>query len=126
MSYNGNRNNRCYNAAESVVIALDTQGDILKKIYIPAYWAEAQVNIQDFIAVASGVYVDCSVDKAFNTITHLISSEGLSELGGRLAGAYPFEISEAMKVWSNPDQYTTAEAGFKYGKVISIALNYTI
>ena len=126
MSYNGNRNNKCYQAAEDTIVALDTQADILAKIYIPAYWAEAQVNLQDFIAVTSGVYVDCSIDKAFNTATHLITTEGLSELGGRLAGAYPFELSDCLEAYSTPEQFTTAERGTRYGKCISVFLNYTI
>jgi hypothetical protein len=76
--------------------------------------------------VSSGVYVDCSVDKAFNTATHLFSTEGLSELGGRLAGAYPFELSDCIEKYKNSNLYTTQERGMAYGKCISITLNYTI
>ena len=94
MTYTNGASSKCYDAAESVIISLDTGSDVLKKIYIPAYLPELQVQIQDFIAISAAFYVDCSIDKFFNTVTHLASSEGLSELGGRLAGAFMFEIKK--------------------------------
>merc|ERR1712110_976026 len=94
MTYNEGNESNCYNAAESLIIAIDTGSDILKKMYIPAFWAEAQVTSQDFISIIAGVYVDCNLDKAFNTATELFTSEGLSQLSGRVLGAWPFEISQ--------------------------------
>jgi hypothetical protein len=92
MTYTPGADSKCYDASESIIISLDTGSDLLKKIYIPAYWAELQVQTQDIIAISSAFYVDCSVDKFFNTVTHLVSNEGVSELGGRLGGAWYFEI----------------------------------
>lgn len=127
MQYNtSGTNSKCYDAFESSVIALDTTSDILAKMYIPAYWAEAQVQVQDLVAVSSTVFVDCNVDKMFNTLTHLATTEGVSELSARVAGAFMFEISKCMDVYSKPDEYTTQESGQAYGKCLSILLNFTI
>ena len=44
MSYSKGSDSKCFNAAESFIIAMDTASDILRKIYISAYWAEFQVQ----------------------------------------------------------------------------------
>ena len=62
MAYNGDAtNSKCYSAAESAIISLDTSTDVFKKLYIPAYLAEAQIQIQDLIAILAAVNIDCSV-----------------------------------------------------------------
>ena len=45
MSYGGTGEGKCYDAAESWIISWDTGTDVLKKIYIPAYVAEAQIQL---------------------------------------------------------------------------------
>jgi len=93
MTYNGDAtDSNCYSAAESMIVSIDSGSDILKKLWITAYWAEAQIQLQDFIAISSGLYIDCSGDKLFNTLSTIASSEGMSTAGGRVAGALPFEI----------------------------------
>jgi hypothetical protein len=126
MTYNGGSDSKCYNAAESFIISLDTGSDIFKKLYIPAYWAEGQVQSQDLLAISSALYVDCNIDKFFNTVTHLASAEGVSELGGRVAGAWLFEISKCTDAYSNSELYTAQERGKAYGRCASIVFNYTI
>lgn len=106
MQYNKNDQSKCYDAAESFIIGMDTSTDILAKIYIPAYVAEAQVQFQDLIAVSSAIFVDCNVDKVFYTMTHLITTEGTSELMGRAAGAAMFQFSRCMDAWQNSEEYT--------------------
>jgi len=127
MSYNGDAtNSKCYSAAESTIISVDTFSDILKKAYITAYWAEIQISTQDLISLTAGVFIDCSVDKLFNTVTNLASSEGLSTVGGRVTGALPFEIKKCTEVYKHPDAFSAKERGNAYGKCASIVLNYTI
>lgn len=127
MAYNGDAtNSNCYAAAESMIIATDTASDIFAKIYISAYWAEAQIQVQDSIAILSGVYIDCSLDKIFNTVSHLASSEGIAEVTGRVTGALPFQGRKCISVYQNPENYTTKERGNSYGQCVSIILNYTI
>ena len=119
-------NSRCYRAVEDLIISVDTTTDILRKIYIPAYVPELQVLIQDSVSVGAAFYIDCNLDQLFLTVSHLISTEGVSELTGRVAGALPFEISRCMAIYSNPEEYTTQEKGVAYGKCASIVLNYNI
>jgi len=126
LSYGGQGEGACYDAAESWIISWDTGTDVLKKLYIPAFWAEAQIQLQDFISITSAFYVDCDVNKLFNTVTHLVSSEGLTELSGRVSGAYFFEIRECQDCFREPDLCSKKEKGYRYGKCASIALNYTI
>ncbi len=125
LAYNPNNNN-CYNALESFIISLDTSSDIMKKLYIPAFWAEAQVQTQDLFAITSMLYVDCALSKMFTTISHLFSSEGVSELSGRVMGAYPFEIRKCQEAWNNKSEFDTAERGYRYGQCLGIILNYSI
>ena len=126
MSYTKSEDSKCYNAFEDLVIGVDTTQDLLKKIYIPAYLAQTQVQTQDLIAMGAAFYVDCSLDKFFNNLTHLATEEGVSEISGRVAGAYLFEISAAQKVWNNPSDYSTQEKGKTYGRALAVILNYTI
>ena len=99
MSYQQGGNSKCYDASESVIVALDTTSDLVKKVYIPAIWAEMMVQAQDITALFAAFYVDCSVNKFFNQISHLFTEEGTTEVSGRVAGAYFFEIAHAQKVW---------------------------
>lgn len=99
MSYQQGGNSKCYNASEDVIIALDTTSDLVKKFYIPAIWAEMMVQAQDITALTAAFYVDCSINKFFNQVSHLFTEEGTTEVSGRVAGAYFFEISHAQKVW---------------------------
>ena len=95
MSYKGTGNNKCYDASESIIIAIDTSTDLIKKFFIPAIWAEILIQLQDMTALSAAFYVDCNVNKFFNQLVHLSSEEGMSEISGRVAGAYFFEISAA-------------------------------
>jgi len=127
LQYNQNGGtSSCYDAFESAVIGLDTTTDIFAKLYIPAFWSEGQVQMQDLVSVTSAVFVDCNIDKMFGTMSHLATVEGLSELGGRSLGAWPYEISTAIDTFSNSDNYTYQESGYNYGRLISIVLNFTI
>jgi len=42
-------------------------------------------------------------------MTHLASEEGISEISGRVAGSYFFEIKAAQDVWNNKADYSTKE-----------------
>ena len=127
MTYGDNGgDSKCYNAAESFIISTDTSSDIIKKLYITAYWAEAQVTLQDFIAISSGLFVDCQLTQLFNTVSQIASSEGVSQVMGRVTGAIPFEMSRCIEVYNAPDTFSTQVKGYRYGKCVSIILNYTI
>lgn len=127
MAYNGDAtNSKCYNAAEDMIISLDTSTDVFKKMWIPAYLAEAQIQVQDLVAILAATYIDCSIDKVFLTLTNLASSEGVASASGRVAGAMPFEFGRCQKAYQNPKFYSTGEKGVIYGKCLSILLNYTI
>ena len=62
MSYSGQGNSKCYDAAESIIIGYDTANDLFKKFYIPAIWSEMMVQTQDMTALTAAFYVDCSLD----------------------------------------------------------------
>ena len=124
MSYNQGGNSKCYNASEDIIIAMDTSTDLLKKVYIPAIWAEIMVQVQDITALTAAFYVDCSLNKFFNQISHLFTEEGTTEVSGRIAGAYFFEISAAQKAWQEPENYTAKEKGQIYGRAFSVVANY--
>ena len=127
MSYGGTADgSRCYDAAESWIISYDTGTDVLKKIYIPAYFAEGQIMLQDFISITSAFYVDCDINKLFNTVSHVFSTEGFTELTGRVTGAYPFEIRHCEDAARGVVKLTKKEKGYRYGKCLSVFLNYTI
>ena len=127
MTYQKGAESSCFNSVESLIIATDTGTDILAKIYIPAYVAELQVSVQDFTNIVAGFFIECDFDKLFVTATHLATFEGLGELAARLAGAYPYEVKTAIELFSAEDgEYTTAERGYAYGRVVSTFFNYTI
>ena len=64
---------------------------VLARIYMPWYVPEAQLVIQDNIALLGGFYHDCDVNKLFDSLTGLLSQEGLSAAATRLAVAMQFE-----------------------------------
>ncbi len=62
--------------------------------------------MQDLVSVTSGVFMNCNIDKMLGTMTHLITVEGLSELGGRAVGAWPFELSTCVDTFMDSENYT--------------------
>ena len=88
--YSPHQDNKCSETIMDSLIGWDNFFYIGAKIYYPWYWPESQVWLQDQLSLSSAFYIDCKFDKAFTSVTHLITTEGLSELGGRVAGAAPF------------------------------------
>lgn len=95
------------------------------KLYLPWYWPEAQVWLQDQLTLSSGFYIDCKFDKAFTAVTHLITTEGLSELGGRVAGAAPFQLMDLIYAFGDSEMSGAAFAT-TLGRFSSVVLNYQI
>ena len=126
MQYNsGASDSKCFDSAESIIIGFNTFSDIASKLYIPAYWAELQVQFQDTSALTSAVFVDCNLDKMFTTLSHLATSEGVSELTGRVAGAAFFELSKCVSARGDSELKGSEKAKI-YGKCASVLLNFTI
>ena len=47
-------------------------------------------------------YTNCTVNKFFDSMTTLLSSEGLSTLGARATGAYMFQYKQFEKICADP------------------------
>ena len=80
----------CFTTVADSTIALSNVFYVMRHIYLPWYLPEAQLVIQDNIALMGGFYTECSVNTFFDSMTTLISAEGISSLGARGAGAYLF------------------------------------
>lgn len=99
--------------------------DVFAKIYMPWNWPRGQTVLQDIIASGTIVEMECDLQKPFATITSLISFEGLSELGARLAGAAPFELFQIIAVFRDKES-TSSMKWRQIGIGIAIVLNYHI
>lgn len=99
--------------------------DTVMKFYLPYEWPNFQANIQDILASQSAIVYDCEIDKLFTTITHLPTTEGLSELGARLAGAAAFELYDVITIVGKKDVSWNVKAK-KIGRLAATALNYHI
>jgi hypothetical protein len=117
--------NSCFTAVESGLIASSNLFYVLTKSFIPWYVPEVQLVLQDNVALVAGYYKDCEINKFFDTMTTLISSEGLSTLGARAAGAYYFEYKNFTKTWSDDDA-TTFDKGSSFGSLFGALTNYHI
>merc|ERR1719443_1781374 len=98
---------------------------ILSKIYQPWYVPEAQLVVQDQVALMGGFYKDCDVNKFFDTMTMLFSEEGASALGARFMATQPFEYKKykEMKADENASQFNRGRAA---GKWFGAVTNYKI
>jgi len=77
------------------------------------------------LASQSAIVYDCEIDKLFTTITHLPTTEGLSELGARIAGAAAFELYDVITIVGKKDVSWNVKAK-KIGRLVATALNYHI
>jgi hypothetical protein len=59
----------------------------MTKAYMPWYWSEIMVNLQDVTSMTSSFYVDCKLDKLMFSLSSLASTEGLIKLSARGAGS---------------------------------------
>jgi len=117
--------NACFGAIESGLVASSNLFFILSKMYMPWYVPEAQLNLQDNIALMSGFYTECDVNKFFDSMTTLISSEGLSTMGARAGGSYMFEYKNFNELKSDPTASTFVKAE-AMGKLFGTITNYHI
>merc|ERR1712166_836670 len=96
-STSGRSNSACFTAIESLMISTDNASSMLTKLWAPWYWSEAQLTLQDTIALNAGFYTECDVNKFFNNMSHLATAEGLSEMGARGSGAFFFQYKQYLK-----------------------------
>ena len=103
---------------------VDAIGFIGTKIYLPWYWAEAMLTLQDSNTLATGLYVECKIDKLFYTFNHLFSVEGLIDLAARGAGT-PMAFINAGTVFTNPEA-KASEMSESIGEIVSLFLDFKI
>jgi hypothetical protein len=117
--------NKCFNAIEGALTASSNFFWVLARIYMPWYVPEAQLVVQDNIALLGGFYTDCDVNKFFDSMTTLFSEEGLSSLGARGATASQFEYKRYQKAKEDP-RGSTFTRGESFGKLFGAITNYHI
>lgn len=81
--------------------------------------------MQDQTTLTSAFYIDCKFDKAFTAVTHLITTEGLSELGGRVAGSAPFQLMDLIYAFGDTEMSGPAFST-TLGRFTAVVLNYQI
>ena len=99
--------------------------DVAAKIYLPYNWPNIQVVLQDIIASGSSVIITCDANDLFSTLTHIITVEGVSELGGRVAASAPFELIQMID-YLGDNTVSPVVKSKSVGKYVSILLNFTI
>jgi len=73
----------------------------------------------------SGLYTNCDVNKFFDAMTTLFSSEGISSLAARGMGAYLFSYNNFKSVKANPESSAFA-IGVAFGQLFGAVTNYHI
>ena len=94
-------------------------------MYMPWYIPEVQLIIQDNIALFGGFYHDCDMNKFFDSMTAVISQEGLSAMGTRLAVASKFEYKAYQDMKANP-QSTNFQKSAAFGKAFGAITQYSL
>ena len=117
--------NKCFNAVESGLTASSSLFYVLTKIYMPWYVPEAQLIVQDNVALTGGFYTDCEANKFFDSMTALFSEEGLSALGARAATAQYFEYAKYKKIKADP-KASDYQRGQAFGKLFGAVTAYHI
>ena len=93
--YQSSDGTNCFSSLAGFMGTADALATCFTKIYMPWYWSEAMINMQDANALLSGFFIECKVDKMFYTVTHLISVEGVVELAARALGSVPAYVKFA-------------------------------
>lgn len=116
---------KCFLSVEDALTATSNLGYVLKNVYMPWFWADGQMVAQDAIVVYGGIYLDCDVNKFFDSMTELISAEGASALSARASAAYMTSYRSWKKVRDDPEisRFSQSES---FGRLLSDVLNYTI
>ena len=117
--------NKCFSAVESSLTASSNLFFILARMYMPWYVPEAQLVVQDSIALIGGFYTDCDVNKFFDSMTVLISEEGMSQMGARAGTASQFEWKQ-YKNLKKEKQITNFQKQAAFGKAFGAVTQYHI
>ena len=94
-------------------------------MYMPWYVPEAQLVVQDSIALIGGFYTDCDVNKFFDSMTVLISEEGASQMGARAGTASQFEWKK-YKETKQKKKVTNFQKNAAFGKAFGAVTQYHI
>ena len=115
----------CFNTVESTLYASSNLFFVLSKMYMPWYVPEAQLVLQDSIALFGGFYHDCDMNKFFDSMTAVISQEGMSALGTRFAVASKFELAKYKEMKEAP-QSTSFMKAAAFGKAFGAITQYSL
>ena len=99
--------------------------DTTKKIYLPMNWPNWLVSAQDIVASGADITYTCDINKLFTTVSHLFTTEGLTELGARFAGAAPFQLIQTFDVLRD-GEVSSAETARVVGGLVATLTNYHI
>lgn len=94
-------------------------------MYMPWYVPEAQLVLQDSIALFGGFYQDCDMNKFFDSMTAVISQEGMSALGTRYAVASKFELKKYKEIKEVPSSSNFMKAA-AFGKAFGAITQYSL
>lgn len=130
LMYHPGTTNKCFSSIEGSLMSFDTFTVVLVHIYMPWYWSDLQVVCMDTITMQADFYSSCDIDKVMTTATHLVTVEGLSELGSRALGAVFFEYRDLMTAFAKDEEgvslFSAYEIGVFVGRAISVTLAWTI
>ncbi|CDW83799.1 UNKNOWN [Stylonychia lemnae] len=108
----------------SEVQILDEIISYFKEFYLPARWGNAMRAYQDLINLSSGIYADCKFDSLMNTISGILSQEGLSTFFARFFSTAIFDVGKQLNL------FKAAKSDYqrwKYiGKIFSLVFNFKI
>ncbi len=83
------------------------------------------VLMQDMIALVSQIYINCSMDKLFITLTHVPTIEGGTAMLGRIVASLNFEVKDWEDISNNPFA-TDSDKGCAAGHALQAILKYQI
>ena len=118
----------CFNTVESTLYASSNLFFVLSKMYMPWYLPEVQLIIQDNIALFGGFYHDCDMNKFFDSMTAVISQEGMSALATRamVASKFEYKAYKDLKEQKGPKKATNFQKSAAFGKAFGAITQYSL
>jgi len=115
----------CFGSLAGNIGSFDSFGQLMTKAYMPWYWSEIMLNLQDVNANISGFYVDCKMDKLMFSLSRLASTEGLIQLSARGAGSI-FQILNFVEMTDPASNSSSQATGKAFGKLFGALLDFKI
>lgn len=124
LQYDTKTPGECYNNLETSILALDSILQLWWLVLLPEKAPKVLLAGQDFITVTSSLYGTCQIQVFFQTVSDMLSQQGMTGLFSRTIGG----LQSELPFYATKSQYAASPCirGESLGRIVQLIFAYSI